>query len=69
MPRKHGKNHTHDQIVVESGVYTQFKGKNGCTWLKVPSLVRGKRIAIPLNTNADLHGTLRLIIKDDVVSR
>jgi len=65
--KKHGKNHTHNQIVLESGVYTQFKGKNGCTWLKIPSLVRGKRIAIPLNTNADLHGTLRLIIRDDVV--
>jgi IS605 OrfB family transposase len=65
--KKHGKNHTHNQIVVESGVYTQFKGKDGCTWLKVPSLVRGKRIAIPLNTNADLQGTLRLILKNDVV--
>ncbi len=65
--KKHGQNHIHNQIVVESGVYTQFKGKNGCTWLKIPSLVRGKRIAIPLNTNADLHGTLRLIIRDDVV--
>ncbi|RKZ45831.1 MAG: hypothetical protein DRR16_07485 [Candidatus Parabeggiatoa sp. nov. 3] len=54
-------------MVVESGVYTQFKGKDGCTWLKVPSLVRGKRIAIPLNTNADLQGTLRLILKNDVV--
>ena len=29
--KKHGKNHTHNQIVVESGVYTQLKGKNGCT--------------------------------------
>jgi len=37
------------------------------TWLKIPSLIRRKRIAIPLNTNADLHGMLRLIIRDGVV--
>ena len=39
--KKHGKNHTFNQIVVESGVYRQFKGLNGNTWLKIPSLVKG----------------------------
>ena len=65
--KKHGRNHTHNQIVLENGVYSQFKGKDGRTWLKISSLIRRKRIAIPLNTNADLHGMLRLIIKDGVV--
>ena len=53
--------------MLENGVYSQFKGKDGRTWLKIPSLIRRKRIAIPLNTNADLHGMLRLIIKDGMV--
>jgi hypothetical protein len=30
--KRHGKNHTHNQIVVQSGVYTQFKGIDGKTW-------------------------------------
>jgi len=33
----------------------------------IPCLIRRKRIAIPLNTKADLHGMLRVIIKDGVV--
>ncbi len=65
--KKHGKNHTHNQIILENGVYGQFKGKDGRTWLKIPSLVRGRRIAIPLNTNTDLHGMLRLIVKDGII--
>ena len=62
--KKHGRNHTHHQIVVENGVYTQFKGKNGDTWLKIPSLVKGQRISIPLNSNVQLKGMLRLILRD-----
>jgi IS605 OrfB family transposase len=48
-------------------VYRQFKGKDGRTWLKIPSLVRGKPICIPLNSNVTLKGTLRLILRNDVV--
>ena len=65
--KKHGRNHTHNQIVLENGVYRQFKGKDGKTWLKVPSLVRGKRISIPLNSSIALKGLLRLIIRNDGV--
>ncbi len=65
--KKHGKNHTHNQIVLENGVYSQFTGKDGRTWLKIPSLIRGKRLAIPLNTNVHLHGMLRIIIKDNQI--
>ena len=65
--KKHGKNHSHHQIILENGVYSQFIGKEGRTWLKIPSLIRGKRIAIPLNTNVHLHGMLRLIIKNNQI--
>ena len=37
------------------------------TWLKVPSLIRGKRICIPLNSNLQLKGMLRLILRDNRV--
>ena len=65
--KKHGKNHTHNQIILENGVYSQFAGKEGRTWLKIPSLIRGKRMAIPLNSKVHLHGMLRLIIKDNQI--
>ena len=65
--KKHGKTRVQNQIVVEYGVYKQFKGKDGRTWLKVPSLVRGKMIAIPLMSSVDLKGCLRLILRDGVV--
>lgn len=65
--KKHGQNHTHNQIVVEAGVYSQFKGKDGNTWLKVPSLIKGQRIAIPLNSKVTLRGTLRLILRGGCV--
>lgn len=46
---------------------SQFKGRDGNTWLKVPSLVRGKRIAIPTNSKVVLKGMLRLILRDQKV--
>lgn len=61
--KKHGKTNVKNQIILESGVYSQFKGKNGNTWLKIPSFKRGSRIAIPLNSNIFLKGCLRLILK------
>jgi IS605 OrfB family transposase len=67
MMRKHwkrGHNHTHNQIIVRSDNYTTFQ-LSGCTWIKIPSLMKGQRIAIPLNTTVEPTGTLRIIIKDD----
>ncbi len=64
---KHGRNHTHNQIVVRSDNYTTFQ-LGGRAWIKIPGLQKGKRIAIPLNTCAEPTGTLRLILIDGFVS-
>ena len=50
---KRGHNHTHNQILVRSDDYTVFT-LNGKVWIKIPSLIKGKRIAIPLSTNVGL---------------
>ncbi len=63
---KHGRNHTDNQIVVRSDNYTTFQ-LGGRTWIKIPSLQKGKRIPIPLNTNVIPNGTLRLILIDGIV--
>jgi hypothetical protein len=63
---KHGRNHTQNQIVVRSDNYTTFQ-LGGHAWLKIPSLEKGKRIAIPLNTLTKPTGTLRLILIDGEV--
>jgi IS605 OrfB family transposase len=60
---KHGRNHTSNQIVVRSDNYTTFQ-LGGHAWLKIPSLQKGRRIAIPLNTLVEPTGTLRLILKE-----
>jgi hypothetical protein len=60
---KHGRNHTNNQIIVRSDNYTTFQ-KGGRAWIKIPSLEKGKRIAIPLNTNIEPSGTLRLILNE-----
>ncbi len=65
--KKHGRNHTTKQIILENGVYSQFQGKDGNTWLKVPSLIKGKRIAVPLSSKVKLQGMLRLILIDGQV--
>jgi IS605 OrfB family transposase len=65
--KKHGKTSVDNQIILESGVYGQFTGVDGNTWLKVPSFIRGKPVAVPLNSNIKLKGTLRLVIKEDSV--
>jgi IS605 OrfB family transposase len=61
-----GHNHTHNQINVRSDDYTVFTLKNK-VWLKIPSLVKGKRIAIPLSTNVAPKGNLRLILRNEKV--
>jgi IS605 OrfB family transposase len=63
---KHGRNHTYNQIVVRSDDYTTFQ-LGGRTWIKIPSLFKGRRIAIPLNTNVEPSGTLRLILDDGII--
>jgi IS605 OrfB family transposase len=63
---RRGHNHTHNQINVRSDDYTTFTLKNK-VWLKIPSLVKSKRIAIPLNTNVAPKGNLRLILRNDKV--
>ena len=63
---KHGHNHTHDQIVVRSDNYSTFI-KNNQAWISIPSLVKGKRIAIPLSSNRVPTGTLRIICKKNKV--
>ncbi|RUR29772.1 transposase [Vreelandella andesensis] len=61
---KHGRNKTFNQIVVRSDNYTVFE-QNGRCWIKVPSLAKGRRLAIPLKTTIEHAptGTLRLILK------
>ena len=63
---KHGHNHTDNQIIVRSDNYTTFR-LGGRAFLKIPSLQKGKRITIPLNTKVEPTGTLRLILKDGEV--
>jgi IS605 OrfB family transposase len=63
---KHGRNHTNNQIVVRSDDYTTFQ-LGGRAWIKIPSLFKGKRIAIPLNTTVEPSGTLRLILREGIV--
>ena len=63
---KHGHNHTYNQIIVRSDNYTVFQ-KNGKAWISVPSLVKGKRIAIPLSSCQGPLGSLRLIFIDNKI--
>jgi IS605 OrfB family transposase len=65
--KKHGKNHVFNQIILENGVYSQFKGKDGNTWLKIPSLIRNQRISVPLNSKVTLSGMLRIILRNNIV--
>ncbi|SMF85226.1 transposase, partial [Pseudobacteriovorax antillogorgiicola] len=65
--KKHGRTNVSNQIILEGGVYSQFLGKDGNTWLKVPTFERGRKLCIPLNSNIKLKGCLRLIMKDGYV--
>jgi IS605 OrfB family transposase len=57
-----GHNHTDNQIMVRSDDYTTFiLNKN--VWLKIPSLTKGKRMAIPLSTTKAPTGTLRILLR------
>jgi hypothetical protein len=61
---RRGHNHTHNQIIVRSDNYSTFTlDGSDRAWIKIPSLVKGKPIAIPLCTNRAPVGTLRLILR------
>lgn len=61
---KHGKNHTHNQIIVRADMCKTFE-LNGQCWLKIPSLVPRQTINIPLNTTMEFapKGTLRILLR------
>ena len=61
-----GHNHTFNQINVRSDDYTTFI-KGDKAWIKIPSLVKGKRICIPLRSNRAPTGNLRIIIRNDKI--
>jgi IS605 OrfB family transposase len=63
---KRGHNHTHNQINVRSDDYTVFI-LGGRVWIKIPSLIKVKRIAIPLSTNVAPKGNLRIILRNGKV--
>lgn len=60
-----GHTAVNNQIVLDSNGYKWF-AHNGCGWLAVMSLERGKRLAIPLNIDDQhpVNGTIRLILRD-----
>ncbi len=61
---KHGRNRTHNQIVVRSDQYRTFAlAEGGDVWLAVPGLERRQPVRIPLNTTVAPTGTLRLILR------
>jgi len=63
---KHGHTSVDNQIVLDTGCYTAFE-HGGKAFIAVMSLERGQRIAIPLNTNVQPTGTLRLMIGNGLV--
>jgi len=52
-----------NQIVLDKQCYATFV-KNGQAWLDVSSLKLRKRISVPLNTNVEPTGTIKLILRD-----
>lgn len=61
-----GHNHTYNQIIVRSDDYTVFVLAKK-VWIKIPSLIKGKRIAIPLSTRVAPKGNLRIILRNNKV--
>ncbi|SCF94860.1 zinc ribbon domain-containing protein [Streptomyces sp. Ncost-T10-10d] len=61
---KHGRNRTHNQIVVRADQYKTFTlTAGGNIWLAVPGLERRQLVRIPLNTTVAPTGTLRLVLR------
>ncbi len=61
-----GHNHTDNQIIVRSDDYCTFILDRN-VWIKIPSLIKGKRIALPLSTHVAPTGTLRIILRNNKV--
>ena len=55
---KHGRNHTHNQIVVRSDDYTTFQ-LGGRTWIKIPSLQKGIRLILRAGI-VEVHYTIEV---------
>jgi IS605 OrfB family transposase len=64
---KHGQTDVDYQIVLDTQCY-DTELLRGRTWLAVTSLKPRKRIKIPLNTNQPPTGTIRLILRNGIVS-
>lgn len=61
----HGKSHTYNQIVFDIQGYSCFTLNDQC-WIKVSSLRRGRRLAIPLGQfNHQITGAIRICMRDD----
>ncbi|MBM0258403.1 transposase [Micromonospora sp. 4G55] len=60
---KHGRNRTHDQIVVRADQYNTVADARGQLWLAIPGLQRRRMVRIPLSTIVAPTGTLRLILR------
>jgi IS605 OrfB family transposase len=63
---KRGHNPTYNQIMVRSDDYTVFV-LDKKVWIKIPSLIKGKRIALPLSTTVAPKGNLRIILRNNKV--
>lgn len=62
---RHGRNRTHNQIVVRSDQYKTFTlADGGNAWLAVPGLEPRQMVTIPLDTTVAPAGTLRLILRE-----
>lgn len=59
---RHGATAVSNQIVIEPLMYTSF-AHNGIVWLKVQTLEKGKRVALPTDAAEPFTGNLRLILK------
>jgi hypothetical protein len=65
--KKHGQTNVDYQTILACRVHSQFAGKDGNAWHKVPSYMRGAQLSIPLSSNVVLHSCLRLILEDGIV--
>lgn len=64
---RHGRSHVRNHIVIEQCDYKWFS-MNGHGWIACQSLVFRKRITIPLASNREVSGVIRLIVDDNGVS-
>jgi transposase len=60
---KHGRNRTHNQIVVRADQHHTVTDGRGRLWLAIPGLERRRMVRIPLSTTVAPTGTLRLILR------